>query len=135
MPLGRDSMSDNIEAPVVEKPEHDSKKASAKPVMLSVTINGMAPRTAEMNQHRVTIRKPSLTLSCFVSLWHSSISAMPVSPDASMVIRNGIYTDESSYINDTITDGSMENPTTIRTIPIILKIELMLKFMIPPVTA
>ena len=60
---------------------------------------------------------------------------MPVSPDASMIIRNGIYTDGVSYINDTITDGSMENPTTIRTIPIILKIELMLKFMIPPVTA
>ena len=64
IPLGRLSTSERIDAPVVEKPEHDSKNASAKPGMLPVVMKGMAPNMADMIQQSVTIRNPSLTLSC-----------------------------------------------------------------------
>ena len=63
IPFGSASISDSMEQPVVEKPEHDSKKASAKPGMLPVIIKGTAPRAVEISQHNVTMRKPSLILS------------------------------------------------------------------------
>ena len=43
-------------------------------------------------------------------------------------MRNGIYTEESSYIRDNIKEGSIEPPITTNISPMILKKELKLKF-------
>ena len=52
--LGNDSISCNIVAPVVVKPDIVSKKASVKPVMLSVSIYGSVPKSEKTTQHIVT---------------------------------------------------------------------------------
>lgn len=59
--------------------------------------------------------------------------SIPIRLAISIMRRNGIYMDESSYIKETITDGSIERPTTASTMPIILSIELRLRFINSPV--
>ena len=64
--LGRTSTSVKIEAPVVLKPEQDSKKASAADEIAPEIKNGRAPITEQRSHAVDTIRNPSRTLN-FVS--------------------------------------------------------------------
>ena len=60
MPRGRDSTSLNTDAPVVEKPETDSKKASTGFAAAPDTMKGTEPTSDAMSQHRARRMKPSL---------------------------------------------------------------------------
>ena len=60
--FGRDSISDRIDAPVVVKPEQDSKKASTGDGMAPEITNGIAPTTEATSQLVETTRNPSLAL-------------------------------------------------------------------------
>ena len=52
--FGNASISCNIVAPVVVKPDMVSKKASVKPGMLPVNIYGNVPKSEKTTQHSVT---------------------------------------------------------------------------------
>ncbi len=54
-PRGSEPGSEKIEAPVVVKPEIDSKKASSGEAM-PASQNGSAPKTAALSQPTLTIR-------------------------------------------------------------------------------
>jgi hypothetical protein len=60
---GRISTSFSTEAPVVEKPEVDSKKASINGGIAPLKIYGREPSTEKKTHDRVTDRKPSLLLN------------------------------------------------------------------------
>ena len=60
MPLGRLSMSVRIDAPVVEKPETDSKKASIGEEIAPLIKNGNAPKIDINSQDSATVANPSL---------------------------------------------------------------------------
>ena len=59
--LGMASISVRIEAPVVLKPEQDSKKASAAEGIAPDSQKGSAPMTEQSSQLTDTTRKPSRT--------------------------------------------------------------------------
>ena len=58
-PLGIDSMSVRMEAPVVVKPEADSNTQSTKEGKLPLSQKGRAPNRQVANQIRPTATKPS----------------------------------------------------------------------------
>lgn len=90
IPFGNASTSERIEEPVVEKPEQDSKNASAGLGMLPVATKGTAPRMPAISQHRLTMRNPSRTLSCFMWLLQVFVRTAPMSSADSIVQMNGI---------------------------------------------
>lgn len=60
---GRDSTSENIDAPVVVNPDDDSKNASTNEEMVPLKRYGNAPMPDKTSQERETARKPSLVVT------------------------------------------------------------------------
>jgi hypothetical protein len=128
-PVGSISTLLRIVAPVVVKPDVDSKKALIKLSIEPVNIKGKAPKIDAVNHVRATTKKPSLILSLFLL---TSIFLMINIPIITMGINNfikAIATSYSSYISDTITDGIIDIPNIVSIAPIIL----MMAFKLSPI--
>ena len=68
IPLGSDSISVNMEAPVVVKPDDVSKKASINEGIAPLITKGRAP-TTEINIHaNPTVKNPSFAYISFLSI-------------------------------------------------------------------
>ena len=87
---GNASIFCNTVAPVVVKPENDSKKASVvERLGLSNSIKGIAEKLASTNQKSTTIRKPSRALRSFFSLRFGYHATNPVQIHHKKPIKKG----------------------------------------------
>ncbi|MNV47481.1 hypothetical protein D3C71_1393510 [compost metagenome] len=122
MALGNESNPTKVVAPVVVKPENDSKKASVSDRLgRSENKNGNAPTLPSTVQNSTTIKKPSRGFnSCFcLRLGHHSIRPMVT---ATKKVWLNARPAPSRYINATrpginiVPENRMTNKPTIRVI-------------------
>jgi len=87
IPLGKASTLSMTVAPVVEKPDTDSNKASEKESTLPDKIKGNEPKRDAKTHAKVTIVKPSFIFIVF-DLAGKRDRIIPINPVTAMVMAN-----------------------------------------------